>query len=40
MPDLSCIKDKSIWKVGGGLRSSLDGQQIMIADMKQDGDML
>ena len=40
-PDISCIKNKSIWKLnGGGYRLQLDGQQILIADMKQVGGML
>lgn len=32
-PDLTCIKDKSIWKVGGH-RSLHDGLQNLTADMK------
>ena len=39
-PDLACIKDKSIWKVGGVYRSQQDGLQIMTVDMKRVGGML
>lgn len=39
-PDMSCIKDRSIWKVGGVCRSLRDGLQIMTADMKQAGGTL
>lgn len=36
-PDLACIKDKSIWKVGGVYRSLQDGLRILIVAMKQAG---
>ena len=40
-PDLACIKDRSIWKVGGENYHFLqDGQQIMIVDLKQVGGTL
>lgn len=43
VPDISCIKDRSIWKIGGGIliyRFSYDGQQTMIAIIKRHGGML
>lgn len=36
-PDLSCIKDKSIWKVGGVYHFLQDGLRTTIVDMKRVG---
>lgn len=39
-PDLSCIKDRTIWKVGGVYHFLQGGLRIMTADVKRAGGML